>query len=71
MRLSADETALLRVACNDLSNQRAQELVNVLGTALADEILSLMQTLPPEFRRDLENHVREAIEEQKRRIRPR
>lgn len=71
MRISAEESALLTKACLDRSNARAQELVNVLGTASAAEILALINALPVDLQRDLEKSVREAINEQNRRVRPR
>jgi hypothetical protein len=71
MRLSSDELALLNAACADRNNVRAQELLNVLGTASADEIVRQIALLPKELQADIEVHLREAINEQKRRVRPR
>ena len=71
MRLSSDELALLNAACADRNNRKAQELLNVLGTSSAEEIVRQIASLPPELQADVAVHVREAIDEQKRRIRPR
>ena len=71
MRISADDIALLEAACRDPRNARAQELVNVLGTASVEEILAQMKGLPNDLQRELEKCTREAIDEQKRRVRPR
>jgi hypothetical protein len=71
MRLSSDELALLNAACADRANVRAQELLNVLGTSSAEEIIRQIVLLPKEMQADIEVHLREAINEQKRRVRPR
>ena len=71
MKISADDIALLDAACRDPRNARAQELVNVLGTTSVEEILAQINALPPDLQSDLEKYAREAIDEQKRRIRPR
>lgn len=71
MRISADEIALLTAACMDRRNTRATELVNVLGTTSVEEILAQIRALSPELQRELEKHVKEAIDEQRRRVRPR
>ena len=71
MQLSADELVLLTAACADRNNTRAQELLNVLGTSVASEIVREIASLPVELQKELETHVREAINEQKRRVRPR
>lgn len=71
MKISTEETALLSTACTDRHNARAQELVNVLGTSSAADILTQIRFLPSDLQCHLEKYVREAIDEQKRRIRPR
>ena len=67
MRITTEELALFTAACADRNNARAQDVVNVLGTPSAAEIVQLIASLPPEVRRDLEKHVQEAIDEQRRR----
>lgn len=62
---------LLDAACADRNNVRAQELLNVLGTSSAEEIVKQVALLPMELQADIEIHLREAINEQKRRVRPR
>ncbi|HEU4522493.1 MAG TPA: hypothetical protein VFT12_10845 [Thermoanaerobaculia bacterium] len=69
MRLTKEEIALLAAACGDRNNAKAQELVNVVGTAGATEIVAHIALLPLELQRDLERHVREALDEQRRRVR--
>ena len=71
MRVSAEELLLLNAACANLTNTKAQELVNVLGTKSAEDIVRLLAQLPIEVRGDLERHVREAIDEQRRRAKAR
>lgn len=69
--MSTEELALLTSACADKNNSKAQEIVNVLGTSDATAIVSQVALLPAEMQKDLEKHVREAIDEQRRRVRRR
>ena len=71
MLLSLDEIALLTSACSDRSNTKAVELVNLLGTQSGAEIARQIASLPKEMQMEVEKHVREAINEQRRRVRPR
>ena len=71
MRISTEELALLTAACADKNNLKAQELVNVLGTHSAEAIAQQIALLPAEIQKDLEKQLRDAIDEQRRRIRPR
>jgi hypothetical protein len=71
MRLTTDELAILTAACADRNNVKAQEVLNVLGTKLGPEIAVQISLLPSELQSQLEKHIREAIDEQKRRVRPR
>ncbi|MGZ8867770.1 MAG: hypothetical protein ACXW2P_05445 [Thermoanaerobaculia bacterium] len=71
MLLSLDEIALLTLACSDRSNGRAVDLVNLLGTQSGADMARQIASLPKEMQMEVEKHVREAINEQRRRIRPR
>lgn len=71
MLLSLDELAMLTAACSDRTNQKAVELVNLMGTQSGPEIARQVTSLPGEFRTEIEKHVREVIAEQKRRSRAR
>ena len=69
--MSMEELALLTSACADQNNSKAQEIVNVLGTGDATAIVGQIALLPVEMQKELEKHVREAIDEQRRRVRRR
>lgn len=71
MLLSADELAMLTAACSDRNNQKAVELVNLMGTQSGAEIARYVMSLPEAIRMEIEKHVRETIDEQKRRSRTR
>lgn len=71
MLLSLDELALLTSACSDRNNIKAVELVNLMGTESGAEIARQIASLPKEMQMEVEKHVREAINEQRRRARPR
>jgi hypothetical protein len=66
MLLSKDEIALLTAACADQNNQKAAELVNLLGTASGMEMIRLVGGLPRGMRLEIEKQVHEAIAEEKR-----
>ena len=66
MLLSLNEIALLTAACADRNNQKAAELVNLLGTDSATEIVRLVAAFPSQMRWEIEKQVHEAINEQKR-----
>jgi len=68
MLLSLDEIALLTAACADRNNQKAVELVNLLGTDSGVEMVRLVRALPREMRLEIEQQVHEAINEQKRKV---
>ena len=67
MLLTLDEIALLTAACADRNNEKAAELVNLLGTDSGVEMVRLVGALPREMRLEIEKQVHEAINEQKRR----
>jgi hypothetical protein len=71
MLLSLDEIALLSSACSDRTNRKAIELVNLLGTQSGAEMARQIASLPKEMQMEVEKNVREAINEQRRRVRPR
>ncbi|HET7706010.1 MAG TPA: hypothetical protein VFM36_07985 [Thermoanaerobaculia bacterium] len=71
MLLSVDELAMLTAACSDRTNQKAVELVNLMGTQSGPEIARQVMSLPKAIKTEIEKHVREAIDEQKRRSRAR
>ena len=69
MLLSVDELAMLTAACSDRNNQKAVELVNLMGTQSASEIARQVMSLPKTVKTEIEKHVRETIDEQKHRSR--
>lgn len=71
MLLSVDELALLTAACTDRTNQKAVELVNLMGTQSGTEIARQLMSMPKAIKTEIEKHVRETIDEQKRRNRTR
>ena len=68
MRVTSEELALFEAACADPNNARAQQLVNVLGTTSGAAIVSQIGSLPVEIQADLQKYVRDAIDEQRRRV---
>jgi hypothetical protein len=69
MRLSTEELRVLDQACADRGNRAANELVNLFGAASASDVMVHVLTAPRELRDELFRTIREAIDEQKRRIR--
>jgi hypothetical protein len=67
MLLSHDELAILSAACGDRTNHKAGELVNLMGTQSAPEIARQVMSMPEAVKTEIEKHVRETIDEQKRR----
>lgn len=67
MLLSPDDLAILSAACSDPTNHKAGELVNLMGTKSGPEIARQVMSMPREVKTEIEKHVREAIDEQKRR----
>jgi hypothetical protein len=67
MLLSKDKIALFTAACADRNNQKAAEVMNLLGTGSGMEIVRLVAALPGPMRWEIEKQVHEAIAEQKRR----
>lgn len=70
MMLSPTEMRLFEDACANRENQPAASLLNLFGAAKASEILTQVAGVPVTIRAELMDHMRKAIEEQ-RRFRPR
>lgn len=62
---------MLTAACSDRTNQKAVELVNLMGTQSGAEIARQVLSLPEAIKMEIEKHVRETIDEQRRRSRGR
>ena len=70
MQLSGDETVHFTAACGDRCNSAAQELLNLFAATTANQVLAQVSGAPRTVRDDLVRHIKEAIDEQKRRHRP-
>lgn len=69
MKFSTEELRVLDQACADRGNRAAHELVNLFGAVSAADVMAQVSTAPRELRDELLRTIREAIDEQKRRIR--
>ncbi len=69
MPLTPSELRLFEEACANRANQGVASLLNVFGAATASQILEQIAAAPVTIRKEFMEHVRRAIEEQ-RRFRP-
>ena len=61
MRLSESDLALLRAGCADPWNEPAQELLNVLGVATADDLIVELSSMPLAIIGDITGRVWDAV----------
>lgn len=60
---------MLDQACADQGNRAAHQLVNLFGATCAADVMAHVIAAPRDLREELFRVMREAIDEQKRRIR--